>query len=62
MVFIYSSLCKLCRLRDCGSRILSGILVAGCSEVKRSFLNCNEFCTNEGRGNAQKKLWQVKQV
>ena len=25
-------------------------------------LNCNEFCTNEGRGNTQKELWQVKQV
>lgn len=23
-------------------------------------LNCNEFCTNKGRGNTQKELWQVK--
>ena len=32
MVFINSVLCKLCRLQDCGSRILSGISVAGYSE------------------------------
>ena len=63
MVFLQTKVTYNHFIVQCNSSFPSAIgPLSRFTKIISNFLNCNEFCTDEGRGDTLREHWQVKQV